>query len=346
MLNLRSQLRLLSEKITGKERIVIGIHGLNNKPPRELLHLWWKQAIQEGLARIGHHEELFTLEIAYWANLLHPEPLNPNIKDAKNLLYIEAPYVRGNPDSVKVKPNLKKKRMLDKIERRLDEMFFDEDSFLNYDFISDLIIRNMFKDLDIYYNRDCPVKTNFGLCAREAIRIELADLLIRHRNKKILLIAHSMGSIIAYDVLTQVVPDIQIDTMITIGSPLGLPSIQKKIFEEQGKEYRVEKQVSTPENIQKNWYNFSDLDDKVAINYNLADDFKKNSRDVGPQDFIVVNDYIYNDEKNNHKSYGYLRTPEVANEIYRFLRPEKTTFAETVRTNFKEILKTFSETKK
>ena len=43
-----------------------------------------------------------------------------------------------------------------------------------------------------------------------------------------MLIAHSMGSIIGFDVLTFLATDIKINTFITIGSPLGLPVIIKQ----------------------------------------------------------------------------------------------------------------------
>ena len=50
-----------------------------------------------------------------------------------------------------------------------------------------------------------------------------------------MLIGHSMGSIIAYDVLRIVgrqTPLVPVDHFITIGSPLGLPHVKTKIYEE------------------------------------------------------------------------------------------------------------------
>jgi triacylglycerol esterase/lipase EstA (alpha/beta hydrolase family) len=58
----------------------------------------------------------------------------------------------------------------------------------------------------------------------------LAETLVKHRRKKILLIAHSMGSIIAWDVLTKMVPQIKIHTLVTIGSPLGNPVVRSRIL--------------------------------------------------------------------------------------------------------------------
>ena len=125
-----------------------------------------------------------------------------------------------------------------------------------------------------------------------------------------------MGSIIAYDVLTKIVPEITIDTFVTCGSPLGIPVIMNKIKTEQENK---DQSLSVPENITRRWYNLSDLDDRVAINYNLADDYQKNSKDVAIIDKQVQNTYEFNGEKNPHKSFGYLRTPEMSEIIYTFL---------------------------
>ncbi len=69
----------------------------------------------------------------------------------------------------------------------------------------------------------------------------------------------------------------------------------------------------------RNWYNFSDLEDKVAINYNLGDDYDENSHHIRANDKIVLNNYEHNGHRNPHKIYGYLRTPEFAEIIDEFL---------------------------
>jgi len=128
-----------------------------------------------------------------------------------------------------------------------------------------------------------------------------------------------MGSIVAYDVLTQICPDIKIDTLITIGSPLGLPFVVSRIVTEQKKNTGKEATAKTPENIKHEWYNYADLNDSVALDYTLSDDYGKNSNGIGARDIQVQNDYEYLGNKNPHKSYGYLRTPELIETVYSFL---------------------------
>jgi len=260
----------------------------------------------------------FNFELVYWAHYYNSRPLSIRIKDKDHPLCIAEPYVPAKPEKANQPVSKLRKLGLDFAEKVLDILFL-RNRLVSLDIVGDWIIRKKFADLDFYYHESNVEESEIGLLAKTQVRNELASALQRHRKKDILLLAHSMGSIIAYDVLTQIVPDIKIHTFATMGSPLGLPAIMKKIFKEQGKDFRKEKKVATPENIRNAWLNFSDLHDNIAFNYNLADDYKPNSHGVGPRDFIVQNDYEYKGIKNPHKSYGYLRTREVAKAIYDFL---------------------------
>jgi len=303
-------------------KIIIGIHGLGNKPPGSVLKKWWKQSIGEGLRTIGHTRLLFNFELVYWAGYLHEEPLNPDEKNPHDPHYEDEPYVHSK-GYVKKEPSIFRKKILDYIEKQMDRIFLNEDMSINYSFVTDFIIHHFFRDLDIYYYSDCVLKCKSDLTAKKIIRDYMASILEKHRGKEILLIAHSMGSIIAYDVLTLSVPDIKIDTFVTIGSPLGLPVVMGKIAQEQKAHGKRVRHVRTPENIVRNWYNFSDLKDKITFNYNLGDDYGKNSHHIQPVDREVYNDYEYNGKKNPHKSYGYLRTPELAEVINDFLNRDR-----------------------
>ena len=125
-----------------------------------------------------------------------------------------------------------------------------------------------------------------------------------------------MGSIIAYDVLSEN-PDLKVAVFVTIGSPLAIPSVLKRSVAKVSNGEGI--QAVVPEGVQRAWMNFSDLDDRIAMNYNLQDDCVSNSCGILPQDHIVVNDYIYKGVKNPHKSYGYLRSQEFAQVLSEFL---------------------------
>jgi hypothetical protein len=295
-------------------KIVIGIHGLGNKPPRVLLRKWWIDAIHEGFRRIGLNRSLVNFELVYWANYIHPVPLNPDEMDHEDPLYLEEPYL---PSDV-IKPHLEKsnkKKMLSLLEKQMDKLLLNEDLTINFASIGDLIIHHFFRDLEIYYT---PPDANLNDVSND-IRNELKNALIKYKNHDILLLAHSMGTIVAYEVLQELKEDVKIDTFVTCGSPLGIPVIMSKIFNRLKSKYPEIKQLYVPESISNQWINISDLDDRVAINYDLADDYPANSRGIHIEDFQVYNDYTNKKKANPHKLYGYLRTPEMAQVLIDFL---------------------------
>ena len=307
------------------KNVIIGIHGLKNKPPKSLLGEWWKTAILEGLDNIGCHNADFLFELVYWADLEYPKPLDPNVTNTKDPLFIEHPYMPIIKPEYPEKEDKIKKKILDTIEEGLDKIFLHKRRISGIEKIVDATIRRMFKSLDAYYYGFC--KTDKEQTASHAFRSRLIEVLKEYKHDRIMLIGHSMGSIISYDTLTQNVPELKIDTFITIGSPLGFPLIIKKILTEQNKEINHEVKPQTPGNITSAWYNFSDLDDKITLSYDLADDYLPNIQNIKPVDIIINNTYEYNGQKNPHKVYGYLQERKVAKVISEFLSKPTSFFA-------------------
>lgn len=265
----------------------------------------------------------YSFELLYWAHFLNPFPLQPRVKDKDHPFYIEDPYFKAPKGAELKAPSEFRQRVLDYVDTKLDKLFLNDDLSINFSAITDLIIHHFFRDLEAYYGNDCGRNPGAQCRVKELICTHLANVLKKHRHKKILLIAHSMGSIIAYDVLTQYARDVNIDTLVTIGSPLGLPIIQSKLKAETGREHSQKGLFNTPENILSRWYNLSDLRDKIAFDYKLADDFQENSRQVRPEDKKVVNNYEFMGVKNPHKAFGYLRSAEMALIIDAFLGARK-----------------------
>lgn len=128
-----------------------------------------------------------------------------------------------------------------------------------------------------------------------------------------MLIAHSMGSIIAYEVLRdagRALPGLQISRFVTAGSPLGLAAV-KEI---------VAAPLRVPECVAR-WSNFADPRDRVARwDTCLSEDYRANSSGVTISDQLVINGYVSPSGKPNpHKIYGYLRTPEISELIAGFV---------------------------
>lgn len=162
------------------------------------------------------------------------------------------------------------------------------------------ISKKLLKDLGEYYsNKEI----------RSKVSDQLKQLLLEHKDDEIILISHSMGTIVAYDVLRELgrnreYPGFILEHFITMGSPLGLTVVKGNALGEH-------KKLRTPSCVRGSWVNFSDPDDDVCLDSHLSDDYDPNSFAIPVKDVLVCNDY----PGNEHKSYGYLRTPEFSRHL-------------------------------
>jgi hypothetical protein len=144
-------------------------------------------------------------------------------------------------------------------------------------------------------------------------------------NRPILLIGHSMGSVIAYDSLWQMShdkrDDLNIDLLLTMGSPLGQNYIQKRI-----KGHNDSGVARYPNNISR-WINLSAVGDMTVLDPHLRDDFGE-MIELGQIDSIddvdLFNYFRLDGELNVHAEYGYLvneKTAQVVTSWWRTHRP-------------------------
>ncbi|HJN05585.1 MAG TPA: hypothetical protein QF480_03115 [Bacteroidales bacterium] len=309
--------------------VIIGIHGLGNKPPKKTLEKWWKLAMIEGLQTYNYHSTLPKFELVYWADIMYEELQSVAEKDEGSPLFLKEKYVVA-PGDFPIENHNTRKKIVDFLGKQLNSIFLNKDLSLNYSFIADAIVSKFFKDLEIYYTEDCPDDDDRLCKAQDLIKNRLIQVLKKYKSDRIMLISHSMGSIVAFDVLSFHALNTPVHTFITTGSPLGLPVVISKIAAEKKQKLPDENTMLTPPNVTKNWYNFSDILDRVAFNYKLTDDFMENKYRVIPIDFLVVNNYEINGKRNPHKSYGYLRTPEFSNILNDFIQTEKLTLKQKV----------------
>ena len=295
--------------------VIIAIHGLGNKPKRRLLKKWWKKALREGLEREGIRIRLLPFRLVYWADILHEKPLRDIPGGEDDPLHLREPYIAGGGEETPG-PNRLRSLMFRALDKGLDKVFLGRNNEVKFEAAADKFIKSFFPDLGAYYSPG-------GKEVQKAIQERLRVRLKRCRRKRILLIAHSMGSIVAVDVLNRCSSDLHADTLVTIGSPLGLPNIKAVVLKSQEEHKTGSGRPQTPEAVRKDWYNLSDTEDAVAMDQSLADDYEANSRGVRVQDKKVFNNYICAGNRNPHKSYGYLRTPEMAAIVADFFRNAK-----------------------
>jgi hypothetical protein len=301
-------------------KIVIGIHGLGNKPPKELLSKWWKEALLEGLRKNNSFIKDFSFEMVYWADILHKNPLDPNVMDKENPLYLNEPYIPESKSISKEELGFRQKA-LEYLEKYSKRNLVNGVLSLKIPSLTALFIHRHLRDLEEYYSEAYTLINNKKRLIREAIINRLVEVLKKHNRKNIFLVAHSMGSIIAYHSLKYYAPEIKIEALATIGSPLGQEYVVTKIQSETNSG-DIDKFI-LPDNIRLGWYNFADVEDQVAVNHDLNKIYTENSRGISIKDVLVHNYYKNSETRNPHKSYGYLRTPEFSEVLNSFLISRK-----------------------
>ena len=278
-------------------KIVIGVHGLGNKPAADILYpQGWKKAMLEGMSLNENSVTTdFDFNGVYWASVNYPEV------DGDGETY--RPAV---PGELKSYDEGFVEDVVQAVERAGGNILDWFKEKLNINNTADLILEKKLGDLHKYYSDAENYNHLTGL---------VMDEIAAHSDKTILLIGHSMGSIIAYDALRRLgreSSNVMIDHFITIGSPLGLPHVVAKCREKHGS-------IRTP-TIVKRWTNFADRRDPVATDEHLRDDYKPNSAGVRVEDNLVLNDWrVESGVDIFHKSYGYLRTPEFSKVLAEFV---------------------------
>jgi hypothetical protein len=303
-------------------KVIIGIHGLSNKPAKDVLEKWWSLSMKEGLKAIGKQQSIPKFEMAYWADLFYENPLDENIGDNNDPRYLDEPY-RVSPKSLVSKVSSTRLKVMDFIGEKINDLFLNPDFSLKYTYITDVIVDKYFHELGAYFKSANHGNEKIDNDVRSIIAKRVTETIKKYEGYDIFLVCHSMGSIIAFDLLSFEIPNAKIKTLATIGSPLGMPNVKSQIAELQRKHGFSSVTMKTPPSVVKNWVNFSDAEDPVAFNYRLNDDFSENEFGVKPIDFLVFNNYINNGERNPHKSFGYLRAPEFASALAEFIESKQ-----------------------
>ncbi|RPI74643.1 MAG: hypothetical protein EHM45_17995 [Desulfobacteraceae bacterium] len=315
--------------------VAIIIHGLQNKPPGRLFKRWCLEAIREGFTRAGLVSRLFTFEFVYWSHHLYPNPLNPLETREGHPCFLAEPYVPCEETLSAIKKNTRISIIFRSLaQKTLAKLFLGSSIQEKADALAGNILEYTFPDLALYYANKRVFDRKKGV--RDLLRAELLGAIRKYPESKILLIAHSMGSIVAYDILAD--SSLSIDILLTVGSPLGSPVVRKRFAQEYDLPLTNKDKIPAPESVQTAWYNLADIEDMVAFDAKLADHYAPNSRAIAPQDVQTVNDYVFQGNANHHNIFGYLRSTELVRILHSFIDQQPFSVRERIANKFASYL--------
>jgi hypothetical protein len=320
-------------------KIIVGLHGLSNKPPEATLKDWWWKSITDGVYsyRCGQgspetdqeREAILPKEdfiIIYWADLMYAH---------SSYVYTSTqPYIRINqkPPSYEPKWFDGPRKWLTAWAISLWDRGRRRFGGFGYTRLVNVFLKEKYQDLYAYWNQRLRKRFVYWEndqwheeereITDDEMREGLASVLRDHMDTEdqveILVIAHSMGTIIAYDTIgdhTLTELNGHPLSLITIGSPLGLPTVRSHLAKPSGSRRPV-----FPETRVKEWYNFADPGDLIAAVPRLSPHFKDSQGRTRIRDSLVQNDFRDKGGSTNpHKSFGYLRCPELAKVVDQFL---------------------------
>lgn len=290
-------------------RIIIYIPGKNPKPrPNQHRKMLW-HALLEGVRRVDpdiskdlkQHSANFRL-IAW--NFLY---YNSRDKDTEQAKWVDAVIQKKGPTERDI-------REANAWKYKLDKMLYKAiDQLPSLVQVLPQKAQKTAEELDRYFNN----KEKIASQVREQLKEELRPLL--ENGNKILIIGHSLGSVIAYDTLWALsqlehLPG-KVDLFLSIGSPLGMNYVQTRLlgnhYDDHHKKY--------PRNI-RHWINVTAVGDITPLDRNFENDYREMLKPEMTESIVDHSEGIYNYFQNEeglnfHRSYGYLVNPTVGKAI-------------------------------
>jgi len=284
--------------MSNSKNIVIYVPGMKPKPPVEDHRATLWKCMLEGIRRADRSatksleldEEIF--QLVGWSGLFYSEKrdLTLDLPGVERLLRLEGPEARDVREA------------LHWHKRIAQLVYLVSDAFpILIPLVANPNLKSTLQDTQRYFKNEHGVATE--------IRKMVSDVLESawEAGHRIMLIGHSLGSVIAYDVLWELsrrhASAVHIDHFVTLGSPLGLKFVKHRMLcthHPQINQY--------PANIRK-WSNLSAVGELTALDRSFADDYQPMLEQGFVEsitDHIELMNYFRGPEGLNvHRCYGY-----------------------------------------
>ena len=171
-------------------------------------------------------------------------------------------------------------------------------------FIKRPMMRVLLRDVHHYlFNTSHSPRPGSKFKVRDEVRKRFVGDLGGFEGGPHVVVAHSLGSVIAYDCLKRVRDTKRVDMLITLGTPLGLSEVQHNLRPEWSKD------DGFPDELPR-WVNVVDrLDPVCAADPLIANDYRRKRQ---PQ---VVDEVVSNGGAFRHPSGKYFRQPVVQEAV-------------------------------
>jgi hypothetical protein len=291
---------------------IIFVPGKNPKPPSEEHK---RQLLRSLLRGVGRADPVTAAEIEADPGAFLLIPWNPLYYQCykpldEDLPWIDALLKQDGPTRQDVREALTWRRRFAWLMVAAADLFH----FL-IPLLPDPAVRNTIRETQRYFGDDGGIGEQVRELLKAPLRRMLAD------GDRILVIAHSMGSVIAYDALWELThieknPG-QVDLFLTLGSPLGMRFTQKRL-----RGARERGTLRYPHDL-RHWINLAAQGDLTALDPTLRDDYQAMLELGLIQSITDMNGGIFNYFRNEqglnvHRSYGYLVNPRVGEVIARW----------------------------
>lgn len=324
-----------------KARTAVYIHGIGNHPEEQVLVIRWDRALFG--KDMGDRTRM-----AYWVNRArYPQPSSCDCIDPKCACHDPEESFRtkkvlaiGTPDPQRELDEAVKaitsdpaqqeflrqigEEMLERAEEEVDKQ--SKGKVLSYDAVggSKGVYRIQTKGFgDALLRKLTDVITGMALPDVQDFlfewdhRAQMEDTFLKRLasgGAPFIVVAHSQGTMIAYDVLRQLTKaQIDVRLFVTIGSPLGLPPV-RTVF----KKWTKKDKLPFPPCV-TNWVNVAAEGDVVAYDKDLTDDIAPGGPGQSFKNFRITR--VERDANplftgNAHAAMGYLSTPVVRETVY------------------------------
>lgn len=304
----------------GAARTIVYVHGIGNKPPPDILKCQWDKALFD--FDLGERSRL-----AYWVSrTYYPEPsagtcasgdlVTPDELAGPASLGARAFTVDEEIESQvsQITTDKTAQRTLLGIARKLDQ---EPSAAL----VREIRTRDIQPRIAPFPKpvREWLTRRLTGALLRDVNDLFFVDerrALMRDSLKErlaagggpFIVIGHSQGSMIAYDVLCKLSeedPSVDVALFVTIGSPLGIQEVQDQL-----EEHTEQKKLAVPACVRR-WLNVADLLDPVAFDKRLKREFTA-TNGVHVEDDVEWN---RDSPRHPHSGTGYLRTRPVRRAV-------------------------------